>query len=211
MLRPSEFQLLESTTRQSAVGNPRKKHKPFQSIRHVDMGDDHMYGLFNADSVRYGPKDSHNTALMVNMKLAQVLRHATLNNRNAGDATRHMGDRAYQDNRVFRSYRDYYEGTGVWTGTKFDDVVMRLDADADLNALSTDDFQHGGTQKDEKKSTMVGVGGAVPVDNLDGTNLNNAYGLHYSVNIKPGKEVGANLNPADSFASTSSPMAMANM
>lgn len=188
MLRPSEFQLLETTTRQSKFEQPRKKHKAFKQIRHVDVSDDHNYGKFNADSMRYGPKDSHNKALMVPMRTAHMLRHATINNRNPGDATRHMGDRAYQDNRVLRPYRDYYLGHGSWSGSASDDVIMRLDASADLNAISTRDFQHGGTMSEEKHAPRVGVGGAVPVDNLDGVNLNNAYGLHYTKDIKPGKE-----------------------
>jgi hypothetical protein len=70
-------------------------------------------------------------------------------------------------------------------------TVMRLDPSTELNAVTVDEFQHGGTRVDAVRSTMVGAGATVPVDNMDGTNLNNAYGLHYAIDIAPGKTIGS--------------------
>jgi hypothetical protein len=186
MLHPMEGQLLEDTTRQSRGVQPKKRHKAFQSIRMVDRVDGRSYGKYSLDTMKSGHKDSKNTALTIPDRLAQTLRHATINNRNLGDATRHLD--LSVDRRVIRPHVDHYWGGGTGVDPP-EDTIMRLDPSADLNAVSTKRFQHGG-DADEIVGTMMGAGQTVPVTSHDGSNLNSAVGLHYAVDIEPGKDVG---------------------
>jgi hypothetical protein len=197
---------MEDTTRQSGSMQAKKRHKSFQPIRTVDRGDDRAYGQLYLDTMQSGHKDTKNTRLTIPNRLAQTLRHSTINNRNLGDATRHMGDREYQERRVVRPYVDYYMGGGSGYSDR-EDTIMRLDPSADLNAIKAVDFQHGGSA-DEIVGTMMGAGQTVPVDNHDGANLNSAVGLHYAVDIAPGKDVGvdAGIDPMASRPMMGQPM-----
>lgn len=199
MLQPSEWQLMEDTTRQSAAEQPKKRHKSFQPIRHVDPVDGRFYGELSLDTMKSGHKDSQNTRLTVGSGQGQTLVHATMNNRNPGDATRHMGDRAYRDNRVVKKYIDHYGGGGLGFDPP-DDTIMRLDPSADLNAVAVDDFQHGGTSVGAFTGTMIGAGGSIPTGTGNGSSMDRAVGLHYAVDIKPGTQVTGDSTGVDQMA-----------
>tara|TARA_R110000851_G_scaffold243362_5_gene395971 strand:- start:10959 stop:11630 length:672 start_codon:yes stop_codon:yes gene_type:complete len=190
MLYPTEDVLVDDTTVLHPPTLKRVKH--FQSIDRYtthDHDEGRNYGKFCVDTMKSGHKDSKNTALTVALKEVHTLRHSTHNNRNVGDATRHMGLSQYEERRVDRVFGDNYFGhAGVASDP--DDTVMRLDPSAHLNAVEIADFQHGGTRPDAVRGTMMGAGHSVPVDNLDGSNLNNSYGLHYSIDIGPGSKIG---------------------
>ena len=190
MLYPTEDVLVDDTTVLHPPTSKRVKH--FQSIdrtKRNDHDEGRNYGKFCLDTMKSGHKDSKNTALTVGLKEVHTLRHSSHNNRNAGDATRHMGLSQYKEMRADRVAVDYYVGHGG-VFEEPEDTVMRLDPSAHLNAVEIADFQHGGTRADAVRATMIGMGHSVPVDNLDGSNLNNSYGLHYSIDIGPGSKIG---------------------
>jgi hypothetical protein len=138
--------------------------------------------------MKSGHLDSRNTRLTIPNLEVHTLRHANLNNRNPGDRTRNMGDRAFMDLRRPRGEVDNYVGGDV-LGDDMKDFITQLDPTSVVNAIEIEDFQHGGTRPDAVRGTMIGAGATVPVNNLDGTNLNNAYGLHYAIDIKPGNAI----------------------
>jgi len=186
--RATESSLADGTTLRSGSVVTPVPHAKFAKVGVGNSGDNRSYGRFSYDTMKSGHKDSKNTALTIPMTAVHTLRHSNLNNRNPGDSTRHMGDKAYQDRRIFRRAYDYYLGDAVM-GDEMKEVVTRLDPSSHVNAVTVDEFQHGGSRQDAVRATMIGAGASVPVDNLDGTNLNNSYGLHYSVDIGPGKGV----------------------
>lgn len=190
MLYPNEDILFDDT---SVVHPPAvKRVKHFNLIdryKTADHDEGRDYGKFCADTMKSGHKDSKNTALTVPMREVHVLRHSTHGNRNLGDATRTMGLSQYDERQVARAPRDNYSGHGGVFATP-EDTIIRHDSSAHLNAIEIKDFQHGGTRVDAVRGTMMGAGATVPVDNLDGTNLNNSYGLHYAIDIGPGVGIG---------------------
>lgn len=161
---------------------------PFARVGVGNSGDDRSYGRFAQDTMTSGHKDTKNTRLTIPLKIAHTLRHANINCRNPGDATRSMGNKAYLNRKVGRVARDLYLGDAI-LGDEFKEVVTRLDPEAPLNGVTIDEFQHGGTRKDAVRPTMMGAGATVPVQSLDGSELNNAYGLHYAIDIGPGNAV----------------------
>mgnify|MGYP003638675980 CR=1 FL=1 len=191
MLYPTEDVLVDDTT--VVHHQPSKRTKHFNLIDRTRQGDydeGRDYGKFCVDTMKSGHKDTKNTALTVPMKEVHTLRHSTKNNRNQGDASRHMGLSQYNETRYARPAVDYYRGNAV-VFDKREDTMMNTDMHSELNVMDADDFTHGGTRVDAIRATMMGAGQTVPVDNLDGTNLNNSYGLHYSIDIGPGKKIGA--------------------
>tara|TARA_R110000851_G_scaffold87147_1_gene189861 strand:- start:51 stop:710 length:660 start_codon:yes stop_codon:yes gene_type:complete len=164
-------------------------HAAFPRARHHDEREGRDYGKLCQDTMkRAGHLDTRNTRLTIPDKVAHTLRHANLNCRNPGDKTRHMGNRSHTDRRVPRGVFDNYGGMAVF-GNEMKNVVTMLDPTSSVNAIEVEDFQHGGTRPDDVRGTMIGAGVSVPVDNLDGTNLNNSYGLHYAIDIKPGSSI----------------------
>jgi len=165
-----------------------RPHAPFPGVLAPRSDEGRFYGRLCQDTMKSGHLDSRNTRLTIPNVEAQTLRHANLNNRNPGDRTRNMGDRAFMDLRHLRGEVDNYGGGGV-LGDDMKDFITQLDPTHVVNAIEVEDFQHGGTRADAVRGTMMGAGGSVPMDNLDGTNLNNAYGLHYAIDIKPGNAI----------------------
>lgn len=180
---------MDDTTLVPGFVRPRSGYEKFPVDRAAAGGDNRVYGKFCQDTMTSGHKDSKNRRLTIPLKAAHTIRHANLNNRNVGDKTKHMGEKAYIDRRKPRVRVDNYGGSCERMGPT-EDVVMRLDPSTEINGVTVDAFQHGGTRVDAVRSTMMGAGATVPVDSLDGTNLNNAYGLHYAIDISPGKTIG---------------------
>lgn len=165
-------------------------HAPFPMAYHHDVREGRDYGRLCQDTMKpAGHLDTRNTRLTIPDKVSHTLRHANLNCRNPGDKTRHLGDQSHTDRRVARGVFDNYGGMAVF-GNEMKNVVTMLDPTSSVNAIEIEDFQHGGTRPDDVRGTMIGAGVSVPVDNLDGTNLNNSYGLHYAIDIKPGSAIG---------------------
>lgn len=175
----------DTSTRMGFVGPPPPTRIPFARVGVGNSGDDRSYGRFCQDTMKSGHKDTKNTRLTIPLKIAHTLRHANINCRNPGDATRSMGDKAYVNRKVARVARDMYGGDAI-LGDEFKEVVTRLDPEAPLNGVTIDEFQHGGTRADAVRPTMMGAGATVPVQSMDGSELNNAYGLHYAIDIGPG-------------------------
>jgi hypothetical protein len=166
-----------------------RKHEPFRKEPVHDLDEGRFYGPLRYDTMkRAGPKDSKNTRLTVPMRLVHTLRHANLNNRNPGDRIRHMGLRAYEDHRRVRGATGRYEGNAIF-GDEMKNVITQLDVTSSVNGIEIEDFQHGGTKVGDVRGTMIGAGVSVPTDDLDATDLNSAYGLHYAIEIKPGNAI----------------------
>jgi hypothetical protein len=194
MLYPTEDQLIDGTGVRARGLRSKRRMSVFPAVGTDDFGDNHMYGKFSADTVVRGHKDSKNTALTVEMGSVHTLRHANRNNRNEGDATRHMGMNAFSHNPVSREQFDYSYISAIKPSNKptekLSDVIIQHTPGVPLNAIDIDNFQHGGTRTDAVRGTMIGAGNSLPIDNLDGTNINNSYGLHYAIDVGPGHNIG---------------------
>jgi hypothetical protein len=189
MLYPTEDALVDDTTVRMGSSSVQSAATLPSHSRSIQPGENRNYGKFCKDTMKSGHKDSKNKALTIPLLAAHTLRHANVNNRNAGDRTRHMGERAYTDSRHMRTPIDNYMGNLTPYDTPTD-VFNTLDPSAPYNGVEISDFQHGGTRSDAVRGTMIGAGVSVPVNNLDGTNLNNSYGLHYAIDIGPGGKIG---------------------
>jgi hypothetical protein len=166
------------------------RHVPFGNPPHNDYYEGRSYGPLRQDTMKKaGHLDSRNKRLTVPNREAHTLRHANRNNRNPGDRVRHLGMRAYEDRRTPRGSTGIYLG-GAVMGDEMKNVVTVLDAKSSVNAVEVEDFQHGGTEVGAARGPMIGAGVSVPTGNMDTSDLNNAFGLHYAVNMKPGDAIG---------------------
>ena len=173
--RTTESALQTDTTLVGYVPAAVRPHDAFPAVLAPRFDQGRNYGKLCQDTMKSGHLDSRNTRLTIPNREVHTLRHANLNNRNPGDRTRNMGDDAFRDMRLFRTEVDNYGGGGV-LGDDMKDFITQLDPTHVVNAIEVEDFQHGGTRADAVRGTMMGAGATVPVNNLDGTNLNNAYG-----------------------------------
>jgi hypothetical protein len=190
---PSLDTIVEGATVLANAWSMYNKTKVLFDPPRVDTSDpitERLYSNPSMTSMLIGPKDSKNTALTVNTGV-QLVRTAWDGSRNQGDFRVNMPLAAYYG-RTIRARRAVHKrshpygcvgpdcvGKGMTKAMKT--VMLTYDPNMVVHAAPMNAFDFGGLSKSKnvgKNVSMIGAGGSVPTDSVDGARLNNSVGLN---------------------------------
>jgi len=153
--------------------------------------DSRSYGDASGESLITGAKDTKNKRLTVKLQSVHTIRHSDEQNRVEG-AWRMNVIKKSPMKRKRQSINTPAGCNGpviCKVGIAMRNIITQHDPKAPVHAATHEQFSHGGVafKKPVVKASMIGAGGALPTTGPEAKSLQNAVGLHYTTNVKPGK------------------------